>query len=233
MNHKPNSKIIALIFRKTAKVLNNFAVYLENRKLCNKKELRRWFTDKGGQTHRLFYEELTSNSLVFDIGGYEGQWASDIYSMYRCRIFVFEPVPFFADKIEERFAKNTDIFVYKFGLSDKTQISEISLEQDSSSLFKTSNEMQKVKLVCISDFIRDNKIDAINLLKINVEGAEYSLLENLLDNNLIKCIDNIQVQFHNFVKDADKRMAVIQKRLNSTHELTYQYRYVWENWKKR
>jgi hypothetical protein len=40
----------------------------------------------------------------------------------------------------------------------------------------------------------------------------------------------IQVQFHDFVADADRRMAAIQSRLRATHHTTYQYPYVWENW---
>ena len=44
-------------------------------------------------------------------------------------------------------------------------------------------------------------------------------------------IANIQVQFHDFVLDAESRMKSIQADLRKTHELTYQYDFVWENWK--
>lgn len=37
-----------------------------------------WKKNKGYQTHRLDYD-LDEDSLVFDAGGYEGQWTSDKY----------------------------------------------------------------------------------------------------------------------------------------------------------
>ena len=69
-----------------------------------------WFSDNGDKTLRLDYE-LNNDSIVFDLGGYEGQWASDIFSKYWCFIYVFEPVEKFFNKIEQRFSKNEKIFV--------------------------------------------------------------------------------------------------------------------------
>ena len=37
-----------------------------------------WVRDRGDQTLRLDYD-LAAASIVFDLGGYEGQWASDIF----------------------------------------------------------------------------------------------------------------------------------------------------------
>jgi hypothetical protein len=49
----------------------------------------------------------------------------------------------------------------------------------------------------------------------------------------VRQIENIQVQFHDFVPDAEGRMQRIQEKLAQTHELTYQYLFVWENWRRR
>ena len=68
-------------------------------------------------------------------------------------------------------------------------------------------------------------------MKINIEGAEYDLLEHLIDTGLISNIHNIQVQFHDFVSNAEQRMIMLQKELEKTHGLTYQYPFVWENWR--
>lgn len=67
-------------------------------------------------------------------------------------------------------------------------------------------------------------------MKINIEGGEYDLLEHLIVSGFVRNIDNIQVQFHDFVDDAEHRMAVIHKNLAKTHRLSYQYPLVWENW---
>lgn len=193
----------------------------------------KWFADKGDKTYRLYYE-INDQCIVFDIGGYEGQWASDIYSMYRCKIHIFEPVISFAENIKKRFKNNSDIIIHQFGLSDDNKNVEISIKDDSSSIIKherNKNNTCIVKLVSVEEFFRENNIKKIDLVKINIEGAEYELLEHLLDKGYIKNIINIQVQFHSFFPNAEKRMLNIQKRLMETHELTYQYRFVWENWR--
>jgi len=192
--------------------------------------LASWFKNNGDQTYRLDYD-LNEKSLVFDVGGYEGQWASDIFSKYCCKIYIFEPVPQFADKIKDRFSKNKNITVYGFGLSNKTCHGKISIERDSSSIFKKSSNMQSIKLIRAIDFIQENNISKIDLIKINIEGAEYDLLEHLIECGFIKNIHDIQIQFHGFIPNAEERMAKIQNELTKTHYLTFQYPFVWENWR--
>ena len=49
--------------------------------------------------------DLNENSLVFDVGGYKGQGASDIFSMYLPTIYIFEPRAEYAQAMEKRFKK--------------------------------------------------------------------------------------------------------------------------------
>ena len=65
------------------------------------------------------------------------------------------------------------------------------------------------------------------------EGGEFEFFEKILSSNLALKFDNIQVQFHDFVPDSDSRMKQIQNELSKTHFLTYQFEYVWENWKRK
>jgi len=195
-----------------------------------KKRVAQWFKIRGDETLRLDYD-LENNSIVFDIGGYKGQWSSDIFSKYCCIIHIFEPVKEFADKIEKRFDKNNKILIHKYGLSNRTKQTKISIIKDSSSIFKKGKKQKEIQLVEITDFLRGENIKKVDLMKINIEGSEYDLLEKLILTGFIKNIKNIQVQFHDFVKDAESRMIKIRKQLQKTHYLTYQYTFVWENWK--
>ena len=190
-----------------------------------------WFRDEGDKTHRLQYD-LNSSSLVFDLGGYEGQWASDIYSRYCCTIHIFEPVETYAHNIQKRFATNAQIQVHPFGLGSKNAEIRIGLGNDGSSVFKETDQIALGRLVGAKEFFDQHSIGEIELMKINIEGGEYELLEYLLDTGLATQIKNIQVQFHDFVPDAEARMKSIQERLSQTHILTYQYEFVWENWRR-
>lgn len=188
-----------------------------------------WFRDEGDKTLRVQYD-LNESSVVFDLGGYEGQWSSDIFSRYCCSIHIFEPVEDFWVKIQSRFSRNKKIAIHRFGLSNETVRTRIYLGEDATSIFKVTPESREISLVKASDFLEESGIRKIALMKINIEGGEYDLLEHLIDTGLVMNIRNIQVQFHDFVTDAEKRMNSIQAKLKRTHILTYQYPFVWENW---
>jgi hypothetical protein len=54
----------------------------------------------------------------------------------------------------------------------------------------------------------------------------------MIDTGLIAEIDEVQVQFHDFVPDARGRMDEILADLALSHEPTYRYPFVWENWRR-
>ncbi len=70
----------------------------------------------------------------------------------------------------------------------------------------------------------------VALLKINIEGGEYDLLERLLETGLVGQFQHLQVQFHRFVPDAEKRRDFIRTGLAHSHEERWCYPWVWESW---
>jgi FkbM family methyltransferase len=194
--------------------------------------LAEWHKTQGDRFLRLNYD-LSAESVVFDLGGYIGQWTSDIFSKYQPVVYVFEPLSTFFDSICERFKHNPKIKVFQFGLGAGNQTVELSIGADGSSMHrKTGSQSEKIMIRSARDFFSEQAIGHVDLMKINIEGAEYDLLEVLIDSGLIQTIENIQVQFHDFVPNAEQRMRSIQERLAKTHKLTWQYRFVWENWQK-
>ncbi len=197
----------------------------------HEKNAKMWFADDGDFTHRIQYDELNESSIVFDLGGFKGAWTSDIYSKYFCKIYVFEPALQFYNYLTDRFKNNSSIKIFNFGLGNKDSKETIYLSADSTSTHRVTADAETITIKRFDSFIAENNIESIDLLKINIEGGEYNLLDHLLDTGLITKIKNIQVQFHTFIPNAEKRMEAIQKRLRQTHKLTYHYRFVWENWK--
>ncbi len=192
-----------------------------------------WVKVKGDKTLRLEYPELNDSSVVMDMGGYEGQWSSDIYSKYNSNIYIFEPYKPYAEAIDSRFKKNDKITVFPLGLGKSNSKELLNILADGSSVFKSvnNNNTSEIEIVEAAKFLNDHEINRIDLIKINIEGGEYDLLEHLIQEGTINKIINIQVQFHNFVPNAYDRMKNIQNELSKTHELTFQYELVWENWR--
>ncbi|NHM01115.1 FkbM family methyltransferase [Flavobacterium difficile] len=190
-----------------------------------------WIKAKGDETLRLNYP-LDQNSVVFDLGGYKGEFTEVIYNRYQPTIYVFEPIFAFYTIIQNKFATTPKVIPFQYGLAGKDCSIPISMSDNSSSVFLKTAETETIQLKSIVNFIQSNAITKVDLIKINIEGGEYEVLESLLDANLIGIFENIQVQFHDFLfENAKERMQAIQARLQETHVLTYQYEFVWENWK--
>jgi FkbM family methyltransferase len=146
---------------------------------------------------------------------------------------VFEPITVFADNIAARFARNDDIEVVHCALGAATRKETMHICGASSSSYKQKSDAEIVQFVDAEQWFIDNDIRHVALMKLNIEGGEYELLERLLDADLIARVDDIQVQFHNVAPGSAERMQRIQDRLRQTHAPTYQYRFVWENWTRK
>lgn len=196
------------------------------------KVMRRWRSEQGDAKLRLNYD-LNQDSVVFDMGGYEGQWTHNIHARYGCRVFVFEPVQAYADAITARFRGNTAIQVFPCGLAAATRGETIGLCSDGSSIFRQAESTEKIQLVDVAQWFNGREIAEIALMKINIEGGEYELLERMIETGLATRVVNFQVQFHDLAPESAARMQAIQKRLQATHSPTYQYTFVWENWRRK
>jgi FkbM family methyltransferase len=194
--------------------------------------LKKWFEDNGDNTHRINYN-LNQDSIVFDLGGYIGEWSDKIQRKYDSKVYIFEPVFKYFSELKKTFEFKENIKIYNFGLSDKTYDTEIIHDGASSSLYLTDGKKEKIKLINFVDFIKSEEIKNIDLIKINIEGGEYDLLDFILENNLQTQINNFQIQFHKMFDDCEIRRNNIREKLSETHTLTYDYTFVWENWEKK
>jgi len=186
-----------------------------------------WFKIDGDNTLRLDYP-LSENSLVWDVGGYKGEWADKIYAKYGCSVVVFEPVPEFYKQLIYKYEANYKIDVKPYGLGYNTYSTLISVAKDSSSTFRGNKNTD----VAIAD-VAEEITGTVDLMKINIEGGEYDLLERLIGTGFIQDIKYIQIQFHSFIEDAYKRRDDIRKELKKTHELMWNYDFIWESWERK
>lgn len=191
-----------------------------------------WFAADGDKTLRLDYPKLSTKSVVFDLGGFEGQWASDIYAKYLPEVYVFEPFEEYFQLIKARFKKNPHIKSFPYALSAERAKVKLYTNGDKTSQFLEgdSGDFVMMRIESFVDFCTSHKIKKIDLMKINIEGGEYDLLDGLIAAGWMKNVVNLQVQFHDYTPDAAQRMHKIQKALKKTHKPTYQFEFVWENW---
>jgi FkbM family methyltransferase len=209
------------------KIIRMFEIYIMKDEFLSAHN--RWLKDNGDETLRIDYN-LEHNSIVFDLGGYKGDFADTIYQKYQCTIYIFEPVEEFYLHIKDRFKNNSKIKVFQVGLSNKNDSMEINVSNDSYSVFKTDGNKEVIKLEAVSEFLENNNITQIDLFKINIEGGEFDILPELIKTNFINNISNLQIQFHNFINNAEEKRDTIRTKLLNTHKETYNYYFIWEGW---
>ncbi|HAT84613.1 MAG TPA: FkbM family methyltransferase [Rhizobiales bacterium] len=192
-----------------------------------------WKKAKGDNTLRLDYP-LNQSSVVFDVGGYHGDFAAQIQDKFGCKVFIFEPSQAFFTRCQDRFADNTMVHIFPYGLADTTQDVLLSNDDDGSSVFLEQGEgSEKISLHDVTDVLEELSVNTIDLMKINIEGGEFPLLQKLIESGWISRIRHCQIQFHNFVPNARAMRQTIRTELAKTHDENWNYPFIWESWSLR
>jgi FkbM family methyltransferase len=192
---------------------------------------------EGNLYHHLLDWDLGPDSVVLDVGGYLGDFAANIFCRYLSTVHVFEPVPAYCVQMRQRFVRNPRVHVHEMGLAGETRDEKLFSAEAGSSTFVDrlgAGEPIPVRLARAADVLQDLGLARVDLMKVNIEGGEYELLEHLLEAGWAPRVRNFCIQFHEEVlPDAPERMRAIQAGLARTHRPTFQYEFVWENWQLR
>lgn len=194
----------------------------------NEKELKRWRVDKA---EKLRYRYALSNSdIVIDLGVYKGDWINGI-NKYKPIIYGFEPIYEYFEPARDRFKGHRNIRLFNFAAGGSNRTDNISVSKDASSIYDNSGKQTQIKVKAINNIWHMLNDPFVALIKMNIEGAEFEVLESAIASGLHVDMGNIQVQFHNIPGiDAVNRRDNIREQLSKTHHLTYDYEFVWENW---
>ena len=151
-------------------------------------------------------ESLTKDSIVLDIGSNFGLVVDGLQAV-GCKVYAFEPHPIFFSMLKKKHFENQNVilsdnavwktnekrnFYFKRAfdrlnggatlLSEKTNITDLSLKKE-------------VQCIDISEVIRVIGSD-IDVLKMDVEGAEYQILDRLFKTGLYKKVKSIYFEDH-------------------------------------
>lgn len=175
--------------------------------------------DQGLEWLRYEYPDLLPDSVVIDIGAYQGEWAKHIWMRYGCRPIVIEPGPRIVG------FEHGEIINKAAGVQDGKQ------KFGGAFYYSSSREAGETEYETFDINSLLSKYDEIALVKINIEGAEYGLLEHIYRSDLMRRIKNLQIQFHLIeAEDSTMRYEVISELLNETHSVAWEYPFCWESW---
>ena len=132
-----------------------------------------WYQMNGDNTYRINYN-LNPNSIVVDIGARHGNWSDLIKQRYGCNVYCFEAVKEFCEQLK---LKNYIVFNYAV-VDDFGTIDLGIFEGEASILYDNKDTNNIINVESIPAFKMFELIDKdyIDLMKINVEGAENNIM---------------------------------------------------------
>lgn len=187
----------------------------------------------------LYPGPLDSKSLVLDVGAHNGDWAAHMIDRYDPTIVAFELDPDTLPGLVERFRHNPKVTVHDYGIHDRDATMELAQRGMGSTMFgepvpspeparRTTARVRDVAAVL--DELGPKSID---LVKINIEGGEYGVLERLIETAWMSRIRCLMVQFHEWIDGAHYRRFRIRHALRRTHREAWNYDFIWEKWTLR
>ena len=172
--------------------------------------------------------KLDQSSVILDIGAYQGKFAVGIFERYRPIIHCFEPITQYFQELRVN-TRQTGAILHNYGVGARTELVQISVDGDQSSVVFGSEQYETVQIKSMSDIWAELGLSTVDLVKINIEGMEYDLLDHIVACGLHNSMRNLQIQFHQ-IPGYESRIATITETLQKTHRQTYYWRLLWENW---
>ena len=145
---------------------------------------------------------LSQSSIVYSFGiGEDVSFDLDIIKNHNSQVFGFDPTPKSISWVTTQNLPSNFKF-YGYGISSKTGFETFYLpknnENVSGSLVGLENVNKlspiQVPLKSLRDICQELKHSSIDVLKIDIEGAEYDVLENVLNSSIE--IKQICIEFH-------------------------------------
>lgn len=152
---------------------------------------------------------LDENSVVLDIGANIGRFTS-VFARYKCKVYSFEPTRKTFDILLNRFKdmdnvvlknsacwiNNTKMRLYHHELSS---YNDVYWSDGNSLIEKKTNvlrdDYEEVEAIDLSEFIF-NLNQNINLIKMDVEGAEVELINHIIDTGAIDKVNYLICETH-------------------------------------
>ena len=188
-----------------------------------------WY-ENNGEANYYTNHPLNVDSIVFDVGGYEGEWTSRIIRKYNCTVYLFEPSTRAFQVAQKRLGIYTNVILCPFALGASTGILPLGdSNRDSASFLTTLSPIVQAKKIDIVEVCKSFRVDAIDLMSVNIEGGEFELLPHIISSGLVSSIRRFMIQWHSVVPDYDYRQFSIQEQLSLTHKMVWNLS-AWEAW---
>ena len=179
--------------------------------------------------------DIDQDSVVLDVGAFNGDWSQKIWDRYRPTIHGFEPAPSGYEAMAKRFDGNEKVNAYQFGLGGRNSTASLALRGPGSSIYDEAGAFGTVdvRIRDVVEVLDELALEHVDLMKINIEGGEYDLIDRLDETDWLPRVDQILVQFHEWHPRAYRRRRQNRRALRQWHDEVWNYSWVWEYWRRK
>jgi FkbM family methyltransferase len=153
-------------------------------------------------------------AVVLDIGANEGEFARAMVRRFGCRVHAVEPNPYLCASLQELAIPG--VTVQGVALADTRGPRPFLIMSNSeSSCFSNASEGSvQVEAVTLEDLILQLPADSIDLIKMDIEGAELGVLEGV-PVEALKRLRQLTVEFHQFLYPESRvRIEAVKDRFH-------------------
>lgn len=165
--------------------------------------------------HTFFSTVLNESSVVIDLGFNCGLFSYEIIRRFNCRVFSAEPVSELCYSV----IPHPKLTVLPVALGGCNGFADLNVFRDQcASLHETASNVQasrmdRVEVITFAELQRRSGFLKIDLLKIDIEGAEIEMF-SAMDDDTIRSIGQITIEFHDFlIHDMATSVENIKMRL--------------------
>jgi len=154
------------------------------------------------KTHTIYSKILGSDSVVIDLGANVGQFSEAITREFNCTCYAIEAVP----SVYSQLPENGLVKKFNYAISDRNEPLKIytshnrecnSISQEAASVYGLQGEIS-VDGITWETFLNNQRIELVDLLKIDIEGAQEAVFNSTSDATLCN-VKQITIEFHDFV----------------------------------
>lgn len=172
------------------------------------------------------FESISDGDICIDCGCNAGA-VSDVFLHKGALTYAFEPHPDLFQELSKKYDAEPKIRLFHVAVWDrntrktlhvqKTEgISTFNLEGTTIFCNRIDAEVESICDVEVIDLIEFvNRLDArVNILKIDVEGAEFEIIDKLLDSGAYAKIDHVFCEtYPHFFPDGSERLENLERRI--------------------
>ena len=168
-----------------------------------------------------------TGDIVIDVGAGIGDQSVFFYKkiMKQGKLYNVEASPACFKKLDLLTNKNAYKNCFNHNIAISGRNGKIWMEeQDNYRISKINDQSQGVEICSytLDNFIRENGISKINFLKVNIEGAEYEMIDGMQES--IGIIENLAISCHDFLsngKDEKIKNKIVKFLAKNNFEIYY------------